>query len=120
LGLRAENGFDVPLKWHDQALRYTGRLQWDGRSPGANLVGASAEDITTGRTVAQGSYNLRLLMEGPSRMVFTTDIWIPGGDSTNAAPHGHTVGLVFEQQAGGGWLYMRNCLGPQPSYPCFD
>jgi TIR domain len=120
LGHRAENGFDVPLRWHDQALRYTGRLQWDGRSQGASLVGASAQDITTGRTVAQGNYNLRLLMEGPSRMVFTTEVWVPGGDSTNAAPHGHTVGLVFEQQAGGGWLYMRNCLGPQPSYPCFD
>lgn len=110
----AGSAFTTPVAFYDNALMYQGTLSWDGRSPGATL----SVDVADGQT--KRSLGHRQLVaygrpDAPGRNVFSTQIAVPG-DSKTAGAHVHDVNLVFEQQPGGNWMLVRNCMAPNDCY----
>jgi hypothetical protein len=110
---------DLPLRWRDYVLAYEGRLRWDGRGTLAT-VAVRATDSGTGRVLSEGSYNAMLLADAPGRMVFSTQVPVPNGDSRTPGAHTHAVNLVFELQSGGGWQFRRNCMAPGRPDMCWE
>jgi len=110
--------WDQALRWRDDALNYEGRLRWTGSSPMAALD-TTARDASTGAVVAQGSCTLNVMQDAPGRMVFSTQVQIPRGDSRTPGAHSHSVNLVFEQQGSGAWSFVKNCMAPgRPDLCC--
>lgn len=110
---------DLPLRWRDYVLAYEGRLRWDGRGTLAT-VAVRATDSGTGRLLSEGSYNALLLADAPGRMVFSTQVSVPNGDSRTPGAHTHAVNLVFERQASGSWQFRRNCMAPGRPDMCWE
>jgi hypothetical protein len=110
---------DLPLRWRDYVLAYEGRLRWDGRGTLAT-VAVRATDSGTGRVLSEGTYNATLLADAPGRMVFSTQVPVPNGDSRTPGAHTHAVNLVFELQSGGGWQFRRNCMAPGRPDMCWE
>jgi TIR domain len=94
------------LSWRDNALGYVGVLTWDGRSPTAQL----SVDVFDGGTRPMGHWDLLATgrMLTPTHSTFSTQITV-NGDSQTAGVHTHNINLVFEQQPGGTWQFVRNC-----------
>ncbi len=110
---------DLTLNWRDYVLAYEGRLRWDGRGALAT-VAVRATDSGTGRVLSEGSYNATVGADAPGRMVFSTQVPVPNGDSRTPGAHSHAVNLVFEQQANGGWQFRRNCMAPGRPDMCWE
>lgn len=110
---------DLPLRWRDYVLAYEGRVRWDGRGTLAT-VAVRATDSGTGRVLSEGTYNAMLLADAPGRMVFSTQVPVPNGDSRTPGAHTHAVNLVFEMQAGGSWQFRRNCMAPGRPDMCWE
>lgn len=106
--MRANPGFDIPLRWRDYILAYEGRLTWDGGAQASLQL--QATDMSSGQLLVRGRYSARRVQDAPGRIVFTTSVELPDGDSRKEERHSHDIGLVFEQQPGGGWLFRDNCM----------
>lgn len=103
-------GTSVKLAWRDDALNYSGTLNWDGRSTVAQLS-AVVVDRATGQSLGAHQLAVGVRPEAPNRAVFSTQVPVPG-DSQTAGPHSHSVNLVFERQADGHWAFTGNCTAP--------
>ncbi|MGZ5277126.1 MAG: toll/interleukin-1 receptor domain-containing protein [Caldimonas sp.] len=104
------------LGWRDYVLLYSGRVEWDGRSPFA-LAWVTVKD---GNTLASLVNNQRLdlvaRLDAPGRMVFSGTVPVPG-DSETPGAHVHPINLVFETPGNGQWLFVRNCMQPGRCFP---
>jgi TIR domain len=116
LGQQAANGFDMPLQWRDHILGYQGHLLWDGRSQMAT-VEWRATDMGNGAAIGAGKQPAAVRDTRPGQKVFSMQVVVPRGDSHTPGRHEHNVNLVFQQQAGGGWLFWQNCADPNTCYP---
>ncbi|MBV9889814.1 MAG: TIR domain-containing protein [Rhizobacter sp.] len=105
----------LDLSWMDRALFYRGVLVWDGRTTAANLS-VDVTDRQTMRSLGHRDVIAYGHPDAPGRNVFSSQIMVPG-DSQTPGVHVHTVNLVFEQQAGGNWAFVRNCTAPGE---CFE
>ncbi len=110
---------DLPLRWRDYLLAYEGRLRWDGHST-MGTVAVRATDTGNGRVVSEGNYNVLLLRDAPGRVVFSTQVPVPNGDSRTPGAHMHAVNLVFELLPGGGWQFKRNCMAAGRPDMCWE
>lgn len=105
---------NMNLVWRDYVLQYSGKLSWDGHS---NTAGLSVDIVDSGTRKDLGSRQLEAYprLDAPGRLVFATQVPVPG-DSRTAGPHSHDVNLVFEMQANGNWVFVRNCMTPGNCY----
>ena len=109
---------NMDLQWRDYVLIFAGHLNWDGRSPGAEIT-ASIKDGNTGRPLANNQRVSAVVSPvgtlGQGRYMFSTQVLIPG-DSRTAGQHTHNVNLILQAHPGGGWQYIQNCMMPNQCY----
>jgi len=84
------------------------------------FVAVHATDTGNGRVVSEGSYNVLLLRDAPGRVVLSTQVSVPNGDSRTPGAHMHAVNLVFEQPPGGGRQFRRNCMAAGRPDMCWE
>jgi TIR domain-containing protein len=110
----AGGAFNMNVAWYDNALMYQGTLSWDGRSNAAALS-VDVVDGQTKRSIGRRQVSAYGHVDAPGRNVFSAQIAVPG-DTLTPGAHVHNVNLVFEQQPGGGWTLVRNCMSPGNCY----
>ncbi len=100
---------DTPLQatlaWRDQALRYQGRVAWDGHARSARLL-VQAVDGVNGRPVAEAELEAAPAVRG-DRLSLEAELDVPG-DSTTPQPHRHAMVLHFARRADG-WVFVQSC-----------
>lgn len=102
---------NVPLQWHDHALRYTGTLSLDG--PRA-MLRAAVVDQGTGVFIGNYEVPVAIAPAGADMMVSAT-FNVPR-DSTTPVPHTHTSNLILRRFPDGSLRLLQNCPRPGECY----